>query len=742
MAAAIKGVLCESVQENTHNSKILVVGAGGIGCELLKNLVLTGFRDIEVIDLDTIDVSNLNRQFLFRKEHVGKAKAQVAKESAMKFNPDATIVAYHDSVMSPDYGADFFKKFNLVMNALDNRAARNHVNRMCLAADIPLIESGSAGYLGQVTVIKKGVTECYECQPKPTQKTFPGCTIRNTPSEPIHCVVWAKHLFNQLFGEEDPDQEVSPDTEDPELTAEAGDSALKTSAKDDKVGGIERKSTRAWAMETGHDPQKIFNKLFRDDIKYLLSMETLWKKRRSPEPLDWDKLPDTGTAGEVSCMRDQQIWTVKECGSTFSKCLAELKSQFLQQGDGGMLIWDKDDDVAMNFVTCVANIRAHIFGIPLKSRFDIKSMAGNIIPAIATTNAIIAGLLVMEGLKILAGRIDQCRAVYLNRQPNPRKKLLIPCELDKPNPKCYVCSSKPEVTVALNTNKITVKYFEEKILKSELNMVAPDVEIEGTGSIVVSSEEGETDENMDKLLSDFAINNGTRLKCDDFLQNYELVVIIAHVDKFEDEQEFEIIGDISDLKSKSGENGDSGDAKTNDVDQKKQQQNDDDDLVIMEEEDVEAEEESLPTKRKLEETEDTQPPAKRKEMDDDVTPTESAAEEKTTGKKRKVDETGDNDSTLSKKAKMDESDNSNDVIEIDIEPTYLKGVKPQSKIMVDSGEVIEIEPSVSKVNNQQHTEAAMDSGEVIEIEDDPVPVIPVSAAHGSLGNPDDVIEID
>lgn len=100
---------------------------------------------------------------------------------------------------------------------------------MCLAADIPLIESGTAGYLGQVTVIKKvrkngnyagyytvhhkcdeikctskyvkepllfqGLTECYECQPKPAQKTFPGCTIRNTPSEPIHCIVWAKHLF-------------------------------------------------------------------------------------------------------------------------------------------------------------------------------------------------------------------------------------------------------------------------------------------------------------------------------------------------------------------------------------------------------------------------------------------------------------------------------------------------------------------------------------------------------------------
>ena len=62
----------------------------------------------------------------------------------------------------------------------------------------------------------KGVSECYECQPKPATKTYPGCTIRNTPSEPIHCIVWAKHLFSQLFGEPDADNDVSPETEEEE----------------------------------------------------------------------------------------------------------------------------------------------------------------------------------------------------------------------------------------------------------------------------------------------------------------------------------------------------------------------------------------------------------------------------------------------------------------------------------------------------------------------------------------------
>ncbi|XP_064598991.1 SUMO-activating enzyme subunit 2-like [Liolophura sinensis] len=627
MAASMAGVLASNVQSKVDSSKILVVGAGGIGCELIKNLVLTGFRDIELIDLDTIDVSNLNRQFLFRKEHVGKSKSQVAKESAQRFNPNAKIVAYHDSIMNPEYKTDFFKQFDIVLNALDNRAARNHVNRMCLAADVPLVESGTAGYLGQVTVIKKGLTECYECQPKPRQKTFPGCTIRNTPSELIHCVVWAKHLFNQLFGEEDPDEDVSPDTQDPELTAEAGESALSSEAKTD--GGIERTSTRAWAKECGYSPEKLFNKLFRDDIRYLLSMEKLWKKRRPPTALEWSELPDdpSGNGNTTGVIQDQKVWTVKECVDVFTECLATLKSDLQKQGEDGILVWDKDDTAAMDFVTSVANIRAHIFGIVPKSRFDIKSMAGNIIPAIATTNAIIAGLIVMQAFHILSGNLDKCKTVYLNRQPNPRKKLLVPCLLEKANPKCYVCSAKPEVNLVLNTGKISIKTLEERILKGQLGMVAPDVEIEdGKGTIIISSEEGETEGNAEKMLSDFGIANGSRLKADDFLQNYNIVINIAHVEKLDEEKEFGLVGDLEELRAKQKDEGNGAEAGGGD--QKETQASDtnvvesDDDMVILEDDDVAMEKESRGQKRKADSDIEAET-AKRSKSVDEANPTET-----------------------------------------------------------------------------------------------------------------------
>ena len=568
-------LLNNSVLKSVQDAKLFVVGAGGIGCELLKNLVLTGFRDIKVIDLDTIDVSNLNRQFLFQKIHVGMSKAQVAKESVLKLCPSANITAIHDSIFNSDYNMQFFKQFDLVLNALDNRSARMHVNRMCLAANIPLVESGSAGYLGQVTVIKKGVTECYECSPAPRQKTYPGCTIRNTPSELIHCIVWAKYLFNQLFGEEDADQDVSPDTEDPEAQSSKNSASGDISAKSTI---IQRKSTREWARECNYDPPLIFNKLFNSDIIYLLSMDKLWEKRKPPVPLSWEKTEASADTSDV-VPGFQTILSVQENATLFATSVNSLKQRLKGEGDGGILVWDKDETDSMNFVSSAANIRAHIFGIEQKSCFEVKSMAGNIIPAIATTNAIVAGLIVMQALNIIKGEIKNCRSVFVCKAKNPTKKLLIPCSLDGPNPACYVCAEKPEITLKLDTTKLIVADFRDKILKQKLGMLAPDVEIlDGRASILISSDEEDNDEDILKRpLSDFHICHGSRLRADDFLQNYDIVVNILHSTDLEQDNLFEVVDKIGDVSAKAATPPTASNHETTDM----AAENGSDDIIIM-----------------------------------------------------------------------------------------------------------------------------------------------------------------
>ena len=127
-------------------------------------------------------------------------------------------------------------------------------------------------------------------------------------------------LSEQNFGSDytcaDPDEDVSPDTEDPELAAaekeeessENGKDKEKEEDKKEGDGGVTRVNTRQWAIDNNHDPKIIFSKLFHDDIKYLLSMEKLWAKRKPPVPLDWDNLEGKGKESETTTnggIRDQ-----------------------------------------------------------------------------------------------------------------------------------------------------------------------------------------------------------------------------------------------------------------------------------------------------------------------------------------------------------------------------------------------------------------------------------------------------
>ncbi|KAK6539781.1 E1 ubiquitin-activating protein uba2 [Orbilia ellipsospora] len=412
-------------------SKVLMVGAGGIGCELLKNLVLTGFGEIHVVDLDTIDLSNLNRQFLFGRQHIKKSKALVAKDTAAKFNPNVKLTAYHANIKEPAFNVEWFKSFSLVFNALDNLEARRHVNLMCLAAAVPLIESGTTGFNGQVQVISRGVTECYDCTLKPVPKTFPVCTIRSTPSQPIHCIVWAKsYLFNELFGTSEDDPPEFDHSEDAENAQEIKN--LRQEAEELKM-----------IRETLGQPEfalNVFEKIFNKDIARLAAMKDMWKTRKAPTPLSFESF-SFSPAGISSIVpnNDQKAWSLEENFAMFSDSLNRLSKRVLELkeiGQSSMVSFDKDDDDTLDFVAASANIRSIIFGIDVQTKFDIKQMAGNIIPAIATTNAITAGLCVMQAFKVLKKQVNDAKMVFLSMSTD---RGLTTEPLSPPNSLCHVC---------------------------------------------------------------------------------------------------------------------------------------------------------------------------------------------------------------------------------------------------------------------------------------------------------------
>ncbi|XP_062519638.1 NEDD8-activating enzyme E1 catalytic subunit-like [Corticium candelabrum] len=207
--------------------RILVVGAGGLGCELLKDLALMGFWKLDVIDMDTIDVSNLNRQFLFRRDDVGKSKADVASAFVERRIPGAVVTPHFARIQ--DFGQNFYSKFHVVVCGLDAIIARRWINGMLISllrydpdsreldpsSIIPLVDGGTEGFKGNARVILPGMTACIDCTIElyPPQVVYPMCTVAHTPRLPEHCIEYAKVL---LWPQEKPFGDGKPiDGDDP-----------------------------------------------------------------------------------------------------------------------------------------------------------------------------------------------------------------------------------------------------------------------------------------------------------------------------------------------------------------------------------------------------------------------------------------------------------------------------------------------------------------------------------------------
>ena len=202
----------EKLLTDIGSANVFMVGAGAIGCELLKNFAMVGLGTgqkglITLTDPDVIETSNLNRQFLFREKHLRKPKSQTAAAAAIQMNKDLKghIVARLDKVHEGTahiFTNKFFEELTVVANALDNVHARRYVDSRCVNAKTPLLESGTLGPKGHVQVIIPYKTETYGSQQDPQEEgEIPHCTLKMFPEETLHCVEWARDKFGKIYSQ-------------------------------------------------------------------------------------------------------------------------------------------------------------------------------------------------------------------------------------------------------------------------------------------------------------------------------------------------------------------------------------------------------------------------------------------------------------------------------------------------------------------------------------------------------------
>lgn len=194
--------------EKALSSSSFIIGAGALGCEFIKMFALMGLSTkggkMTVTDDDNIEISNLNRQFLFRREHVGKNKCETACGVGKKMNSDVRFEPLQARVAPENehiFNDNFWTGLDFVVNAVDNVKARQYVDGQCVWFEKPLFESGTLGTKCHSQIIIPHATISYTDIIDPPEESIPLCTLKNFPYQIEHTIQWARDYFEGTFAD-------------------------------------------------------------------------------------------------------------------------------------------------------------------------------------------------------------------------------------------------------------------------------------------------------------------------------------------------------------------------------------------------------------------------------------------------------------------------------------------------------------------------------------------------------------
>ena len=438
------------IESKLANSSWFIPGSGAIGCELLKNLAFLGVATnkgtIYLTDPDNIEKSNLNRQFLFRSEHIGKPKSLMAVESIRLMKPSFNIVGLTQKVCkdTQSFVDKYTSQVTGVINALDNIEARRYMDQECFNKQMPLFESGTTGTKGNTQVVIPYLTETYSNSADPPQeKSFPICTIKSFPNEITHTIHWAMDYF-EIFNRGP--KNVNKWIKDSSVF-DNGTSVENNQGKEDVFNFLIKFNIKSFT-DCIHCAIIMFYEKYKHQIEQLLKTypedyktedsNIFWSNgKRRPKPFDkfdctnsyhLDYIEATSRLIAQVYQLDEQVERDEiksiadkyEYINTFNKSVdivlpdnSSFKNIVLKSEE-----FDKDNIIHVKFITASSNLRAINYGIPPVSFQETKGIAGRIIPAIATTTSVVSGLIVLELLKYIINssedKIEKYRSTYIN----------------------------------------------------------------------------------------------------------------------------------------------------------------------------------------------------------------------------------------------------------------------------------------------------------------------------------------